>query len=92
MDWNFFISHIDGNITIAKRFLQLLKKIVQWKKKLFAKRMKNTLLGQKKSFFTMRENNMKNDVQNNLNEVDISNGSKEYCDGSNNNILMAIKR
>jgi hypothetical protein len=54
--------------------------------------MKNTLLGQKKSFFTMRENNMKNDVQNNLNEVDISNGSKEYCDGSNNNILMAIKR
>jgi hypothetical protein len=36
---------------------------------------------------------MKNDVDNNLNEVDIFNGSKEYCDGShNNNILMVIKR
>ncbi len=54
--------------------------------------MKNTLLGQKKLVFTMRENNMKNDVHNNLNEVDIFNGSKEYCDGSNNNILMVIEK
>jgi hypothetical protein len=35
---------------------------------------------------------MKNDVHNNLNEVDLFNGSKEYCDGSHNNILMVIER
>jgi len=62
------------------------------KKILFAKRMENTLLGQKKSFFTMKENNMKNDVHKNLNEVDLFTGFKEYCGGSHNNILMVIER
>jgi hypothetical protein len=62
------------------------------KKILFAKRMENTLFGPKKKKFTMRENNMKNDVHNNLNEVDLFTGFKEYCDGSHNNILMVIKR
>jgi hypothetical protein len=62
------------------------------KKILFAKRMENTLLGQKKSFFTMKENNMKNDVHNNLNEIDLFNGFKEYSNGSHNNILMVIER
>jgi len=54
--------------------------------------MENTLLGQKKSFFTMKENNMKNDVHKNLNEVDLFTGFKEYCGGSHNNILMVIER
>lgn len=54
--------------------------------------MENTLFGPKKKKFTMRENNMKNDVHNNLNEVDLFTGFKEYCDGSHNNILMVIKR